>query len=54
MTHEELERKIEMTLRENQAAIQRARKRSGSLVRAAERFDPAFDRALEKLRQQAS
>lgn len=51
MTHAELDRKIEITLRENQAAIQRARKRSGSLIRTAERFDPAFDRAIERLRK---
>lgn len=51
MTHEELDRQIERTLKRNNAAIQRARKRSGRLIRTAERFDPAFDRALEKLRQ---
>jgi len=54
MTHEELDRKIEVTLRENQAAIQRARTRSGSLIRAAERLDPDFDRAIERLRKYAN
>ena len=51
MTHAELDKQIELTLRRNNAALQRASKRSGRLIRAAERFDPAFDRALEKLRQ---
>jgi hypothetical protein len=53
MTHAELDRQIELTLRRNNAALQRANKRSGRLIRAAEKFDPAFDRALERLRQSA-
>ncbi|HWO82235.1 MAG TPA: hypothetical protein VNM38_00395 [Solirubrobacterales bacterium] len=51
MTHAELDRQIEQTLRRNNAALQRASKRSGRLIRAAEKLDPAFDRALEQLRQ---
>lgn len=51
MTHAQLERQVERTLKRNQEAIQRAKTSSGSLIRVAERFDPAFDRALEKLRQ---
>jgi hypothetical protein len=53
MTHTELDRQIELTLRRNNAALQRASKRSGRLIRAAEKFDPAFDRALKRLRQGA-
>lgn len=51
MTHAELDKQIELTLRRNNAALQRASERSGKLIRAAEKFDPAFDRALERLRQ---
>lgn len=51
MTHQELDRHIERTLRRNEAAIQRARTRSEQLVRIAERSDPALERALERLRQ---
>jgi hypothetical protein len=51
MTHAELNRQIELTLKRNRAALQRASKRSGRLIRAAEKYDPAFDRALERLRQ---
>ncbi|HWN73592.1 MAG TPA: hypothetical protein VNN15_07295 [Solirubrobacterales bacterium] len=54
MTQDELDRQIEETLKRNRAAIERARKHSGKLIRAAERFDPAFDRALERLRQVAN
>jgi len=54
MTHQELDKQIERTLRQNRAAIRRVRKRSDSLIRAAERLDPAFDRAIEKLRRYAS
>lgn len=53
MTHQELERQVERTLKRNQEAIQRVRTSSGSLIRTAEKFDPAFDRALERLRQGA-
>jgi hypothetical protein len=53
MTQAELHRQIELTLRRNSAALQRASKQSGRLIRAAEKLDPAFDRALEKLRQSA-
>jgi hypothetical protein len=53
MTHQELERQVERTLKRNQEAIQRVRTSSGRLIRAAEKFDPAFDRALERLRQSA-
>ena len=51
MTHAELDRQIELILRRNNAALERAGKRSGRLIRAAEKCDPAFDRALERLRQ---
>jgi hypothetical protein len=51
MIHAELDRQIELTLRRNNAALQRASKHSGRLIRVAEKFDPAFDRALERLRQ---
>lgn len=51
MTHEELDKEIERTLKRNRAAIQRAGKRAERLIRAAERSEPAFERALEKLRQ---
>jgi hypothetical protein len=54
MTQKELDKQIERTLRRNRAAIERARKHSGSLIRTAERIDPAFDRALERLRQIAN
>jgi hypothetical protein len=50
MTHAELDRQIELTLRRNNEALQRAGKRTGRLIRVAEKFDPAFDRALERLR----
>jgi len=53
MTHEELNREIERTLKRNRVAIQRAGKRSQRLIRAAERSEPAVERALEKLRQGA-
>jgi hypothetical protein len=51
MTPEELNKEIARVLRQNQAAIQRARKRSERLTRTAERSDPALERALERLRQ---
>lgn len=51
MTHEELNKEIERTLKRNRAAIQRAGQRSQRLIRAAERSEPAVERALEKLRQ---
>jgi hypothetical protein len=50
MTHEDLDKQIEGTLKRNQAAIRRA-KRPQRLIRIAERSDPALERALEKLRQ---
>jgi hypothetical protein len=53
MTQAELDRQIALTLRRNSAALQRASKHAGRLIRAAEKLDPAFDRALEKLRQGA-
>lgn len=53
MTHQELDKQIERILRQNQAAIRRVRERSDSLIRNAERFDPAFDRAVERLRKYA-
>jgi hypothetical protein len=51
MTPDELNKEIDRLLRRNQAAIQRARKRSERLTRTAERSDPALERALNQLRQ---
>lgn len=51
MTRAELDKEVERLLRRNQAAIQRARKRSERLARTAKRSDPALERALERLRQ---
>lgn len=51
MTYEELDKEIERVLKWNRAAIQRAGKRSQRLIRAAERSEPALERALERLRQ---
>jgi hypothetical protein len=51
MTHQELDRQVEKTLKRNQEAIQRARTTSGRLIRIAKRSDPALERALERLRQ---
>lgn len=51
MTYEELDKEIEITLKRNRAAIQRARKRSERLARAAERSELTLERAFKRLRQ---
>jgi hypothetical protein len=54
MTQDELDRQIERTLKRNRAASSEPENTREGLFRTAERFDPVFDRALERLRQIAN
>jgi hypothetical protein len=51
MNYDELDKEIERTLERNQAAIQRANRRSERLTRAAERSNAVLERAFTRLRQ---
>jgi len=54
MTSEQLNKRVERTLKRNQAAIKQANNRSQRLNRAAERSTMVVDRAVRKLRQGAT
>jgi hypothetical protein len=51
MSDEQLDRRVERTLKRNAAAIKRARSRSQSLSRLAELSEPILDRAFRELRR---
>jgi hypothetical protein len=54
MTSEQLNKRVERTLKRNQAAIKQANSRSQRLNRAAERSTFVVDQAVRKLRQGAA
>lgn len=54
MTPEQLNKRIERTLKRNQAAVKQANNRAGRLNRAAERSTYVVDRAVRQLRQGSS
>lgn len=51
MTPEQINKRVEQTLKRNQAAVKQANNRGQRLNRAAERSAPVLDRAFRKLRQ---
>lgn len=51
MTDEQLDKRVERTLRRNEVAIKRARSRSLSLSRLAELSEPILERAFRELRR---
>lgn len=51
MTDEQLDKRVERTLRRNAAAIKRARSRSQNLNRLAELSEPILERAFRELRR---
>jgi hypothetical protein len=51
MTPEQLTKRVERTLKRNQAAVKQANNRGQRLSRAAERSNVVVDRAIRRLRE---
>ncbi len=51
MAQEQINKRVERTLKRNQAAVKQANNRGQRLSRAAERSTPVIDRAFKQLRQ---
>jgi hypothetical protein len=51
MEHEQINKRVERTLKRNQAAVKQADSRGQRLRRAAERSTSVTDRAFRQLRQ---
>jgi hypothetical protein len=53
MSQEQIDKRVEQTLRRNRAAIKRANNRGQRLNRAAEQSAILLDRAFKQLRQES-